>query len=172
MQAQREKEREDIMIKQKLRQIPTVGQLFAKVDENLVSNTVNIDENEQSATTVSAGDNTSAITSETDSENVNKVNIEETLEPDSKIEEQPKAETQQQPVKKEKTSFLQNGGGIFPKIKLNRKFSKTKSKEKVVSPVVVATNNDNSLEQDLEKLDLNKIENKINTKKNPSEVWC
>lgn len=131
----------------------------------------NVKINEIEVINTGSEDNTSAITKERDTENVNEVNIgmpEKTPEQDCKIEES-KVEAAN-PVKKEKTSFLQNGG-IFPKIKINRKFSKTKSKDKVCS-VVAANENDSHLEEDIEKLDLNKIENKINTKKNPSEVWC
>lgn len=168
VQAQREKEREDILLKQKQRQISSINHLFTKVEESIMSD-VKIDEIEVINT--GSEENTSAIRKETEAENVNEVNIkmpEKAVEVECKIEET-KVEASH-PVKKEKTSFLQNGG-IFPKIKINRRFSKTKSKDKVCS-VVTANENDTQLEEDIEKLDLNKIENKINTKKNPSEVWC
>lgn len=146
----------------------SLGQIFTKIDESIIISNVKINE-----TNTESVDEKSAITKESDSENVNEVNIgitEKIKEPDDNGEES--KETVPNPVKKEKTSFLQNGG-IFPKIKINRKFSKTKNKDKTKDCSEVSTNdNDSNLEKDIEKIDLNKVENKINTKKNPSEVWC
>ncbi|KAL5281977.1 hypothetical protein ACFFRR_005329 [Megaselia abdita] len=169
VQAQREKEREDVLLKQKQRQISSLGNIFSKIDETIIF-TDKINEVEVLNSKSEGITNISAITKEQSDDNdikieVNIIEIPEKVDLELNSEES-KVEA---PIRKEKTSFLQNSG-IFPKIKINRKFTKTKNK--VCSVVSTNENNSSNLEEDIEKLNLNKIQNKINTKKNPSEVWC